>query len=81
MTTLKPHAISTVFAISRWPFCCASSKMAALLYISSIYLHTPWSRVLLENLTGPQLVKKFATFYGTPRFIIAFTNASHLSES
>jgi len=26
-------------------------------------LLTPWSRVLLEKLTGSQLVKKFPTFY------------------
>jgi hypothetical protein len=25
---------------------------------------TPWRRVLLEKLTGPQLVKKFPAFYG-----------------
>jgi len=30
-----------------------------------LYLHTPWSRVLLEKLTGSQLVKKFPAFYGT----------------
>ena len=29
------------------------------------YLLTPWSRVLLEKLTGSQLVKKFPAFYGT----------------
>ena len=29
------------------------------------YLLTPWSRVLLEKLTGSQLVKKFPTFYRT----------------
>ena len=29
------------------------------------YLPTPWSRVLLEKLTGFQLVKKFPEFYGT----------------
>ena len=45
------------------------------------YLLTPWSRVLLEKLTGLQLVKKFPTFYGTRRFIIAFTSARHLSLS
>jgi hypothetical protein len=28
------------------------------------YLLTPWSRVLLEKLTGSQLVKKFPAFYG-----------------
>jgi len=42
---------------------------------------TPWSRVLLEKLTGPQLVKKFPAFYGNRRFITAFTNARHLSLS
>ena len=45
------------------------------------YLHTPWSRVLLEKLTGSQLVKKFPAFYGTRRFITAFTSARHLSLS
>ena len=44
------------------------------------YLLTPWSRVLLEKLTGLQLVK-FPEFYGTRRFITAFTSARHLSLS
>jgi len=44
-------------------------------------LVTPWSRVFLENLTGFQLVKKFPEFYGTRRFITAFTSARHLSLS
>ena len=35
---------------------------------------TPCSIVLLEKLTGFQLVKKFPTFYGTRRFITAFTS-------
>jgi hypothetical protein len=38
------------------------------------YLLAAWSRVLLEKLTGLQLVKKFPAFYGTQRFITAFTN-------
>jgi hypothetical protein len=38
----------------------------------------PWSRVLLEKLTGSQLVKKFPSFYGNQRFITAFTRAHHL---
>jgi hypothetical protein len=45
------------------------------------YLLTPWSRVLLQKLTGLQLVKKFPAFYGTRRFITAFTSARHLSLS
>ena len=45
------------------------------------YLLTPWCRVLLEKLTGLQLVKKFPAFHGTPKFIIALTSISHLSLS
>ena len=45
------------------------------------YLLTPWSRVLLEKLTGFQLVKKFPAFYGTRTFITAFTSARHPSLS
>jgi len=39
------------------------------------HIHTPWSRVFLEKLTGFQLVKKFPAFYGTRRFINTFTRA------
>ena len=46
-----------------------------------IYFLTPRSRVLLEKLTGFQLVKKFHVFYGTWRFITAFTTARHPSLS
>ena len=35
-------------------------------------LITPYSRVLLQKITGFQLIKKFPTFYGTWRFIAAF---------
>jgi len=45
------------------------------------YVLTPWSRVLLEKLTGLHLVKKFPAFYGTQRFITTFTSARHLSPS
>ena len=38
------------------------------------YLLTPWCRVLLEKLTGLQLVKKFPAFHGTRKFIIALTS-------
>ena len=45
------------------------------------YAATAFSRVLLEKLTGSQLVKKCPSFYGTRRFITAFTSARHLSLS
>jgi hypothetical protein len=41
----------------------------------------PWSTILLEKPTGLQLVKKFPTFYGTRRFITAFTSARYVSLS
>jgi len=42
---------------------------------------TPWSRVLPEKLTIPQLVKKLPTFYETQKFITAFTRSCYLSLS
>ena len=45
------------------------------------YLLTPWCRVLLEKLTGLQLVKKFPVFYGNRRFITALTSIRQLSLS
>ena len=44
-------------------------------------LLTPRCRVLLEQLTGLQLVKKFPAFHGTRRFITALTNLRHPSLS
>ena len=58
------------------------SKMALLLrQISHNYLLTPWCRVLLEKLTGLQLVKKFPAFHGTRRFNTALKSVRHLSLS
>ena len=45
------------------------------------YLLTPWCGVLLEKLTGLQLVKKFPAFHGIRRFITALTSVRHLSLS
>jgi hypothetical protein len=42
---------------------------------------TACSTVLPKQLTGPQLVNKFSAFYGTRRFITAFTTDLHLSLS
>ena len=45
------------------------------------YSLTPRCTVLLEKLTGLQLVKKFPAFHGTRRFITALTSVHHLSLS
>ena len=51
-------------------------------YICTHYpiLHTPWSRVLREKLTGFLLVKKFPELYGTRSFITAYTEARHIFQ-
>ena len=52
-----------------------------IIIIIIIIILTPWRRVLLEKLTGLQLVKKFPAFHGTRRFITALTSVRHLSLS
>jgi hypothetical protein len=47
----------------------------------TLYLLTLWCRVLLEQLTGLQPVKKFPAFHGIPRFITALTSVRQLSLS
>ena len=56
-----------------------SSEINCVSFFS--YLLTPWRRVLLEKLTGSQLVKKFPAFHGARRFITALTSVRHLSLS
>ena len=69
-----------------------SGKMPCFLYFNLVtqgascarlpsldYLLTPWCRVLLEKLTGLQLVNKFPAFHETRRFITALTSVRHLS--
>jgi len=57
------------------------SPSCVLLAYLLTYLLTPLCRVLLEKLTGLQLVKKFPIFHGTRRFITALTSVRHLALS
>ena len=59
---------------------CVCVKLQAVIN-SLTHSLTPCSTVLPEKLEGPQLVKKFPAFYGTDRFITAFTTAHHISMS
>ena len=43
------------------------------------YLLTPWSRVLLEKLTGSVASQEIPPIFGTRRFLTVLTSASHLS--
>jgi hypothetical protein len=45
------------------------------------YLLTPWSRVLLEKLTGFAASQEIPRIYGTPKFITILTSVRHLSLS
>ena len=57
------------------------TPLSVCLSVCLSYLLTPWCRVLLEKLTGLQLVKKFPAFHGTRRFITSLTSVRHLSLS
>jgi len=57
------------------------SRGGAKVWNEEEYLLTLQSRALLEKLTRFQLVKKLPSFYGTRRFITAFTSTRHLSLS
>ena len=52
--------------------------MASMLLLYSL---SPLCRVLLEKLTGLQLVKRSPAFHGTRRFITALTSVHYLSLS
>jgi len=56
------------------------SKTYLLTYLLTDLL-TPWSRVLLENLTGSADSQEIPPIFGTQRFIIVLTSARHLSLS
>ena len=60
---------------------CCAIVLSGCLSKELCYLLTPRCRVLLEKLTGLQLVKKFPAFHGTRRFITALTSVRHLSLS
>ena len=57
------------------------SRHNSCAFHSAAYLLTPWCTVLPQKLIGSKLVKKFSAFYGTRRFITAFTSARHMSLS
>jgi len=65
--------------LSRTPPLHPARSVSHVTHDTTFYLLTACSTVLLEKLTGSQLVKKFPAFYGTQRFITAFTEARYLS--
>ena len=58
----------------------AVNELPILTYLLT-YLLTPWSRVLLEKLTGSAASQEIPRIFGTRRFITVPTSARHLSLS
>ena len=75
--------LSAFFFFWPWVFCHPSLFITTKDSWNHIkyYLFTPWCWVLLEKLTGLQLVKRFPAFHETRRFITALTSVRHLSLS
>jgi len=69
------HADSTVVQVM-W-----IAKEEGSGYDRITYLLTPWSTVLLENLTGSAASQENPRIFGTRRFITVLTSARHLSLS
>ena len=87
MSRCKATAFNTIpvfrsVAYSSWflGFKDRTYRNSQQLEYSNLHL-TPWCRVLPEQLTGLQLVKKFPAFHGTRRFITALTSVRHVSLS
>jgi len=77
------HVFSYFFTFKKQAENQRSQKLNGCKHFSYLltFLLTPWCRVLLEKLTGLQLVKKCPAFHGTRRFIAALTSVRHLSLS
>ena len=84
MLLSSPYKFCGRYFNTSWPtFSCVSKSFRYSRNVTYLltYLLTPLCRVLLEKLTGLQLVKKFPAFHGTRRFISALTSIRHLSLS
>ena len=77
--TVKSNTDNTYNHVCYWTV--SAILLCHLLTYLLTYLLTPWCRVLLEKLTGLQLVKKFTAFHATRRYITALTSVRHLSPS
>ena len=74
--TLKACSIRThCYCFGKWNQLRVKNKA----YIT--YLLTPWSRVLLENLTGSAASQEIPRSFGTRKFITVLISARHLSLS
>jgi hypothetical protein len=59
----------------------AAAAVEAAKAATITYLPTPWSKVLLEKLTGSAPSQEITSIFGTRKFLAVFTSAHHLSLS
>ena len=59
----------------------SGTELILILTYLLTYLLTPWSRVLLEKLTGSAASQEVPRIFGTRRFLTVLTSARHLSLS
>jgi hypothetical protein len=71
------HQVLCAFVASNTVTPGAADTFSSFINSFITYLLTSCSTVL-KKLTGFQLVKEFPPFYGTRRFVTAFTSARHL---
>jgi len=84
-------AVWLPYRVGKWLINWANISLSITVFhaIYRAYIHgvsrkirnTAWCRVVLEKLTGLQLVNKFPAFHGTRRFITALTSVRHLCLS
>ena len=74
-TENRTTSLSTVVSLT----CTRTSFTVTVLTYFLTYFLTSWNRVLLEKLTGSQLVKKFPAIYGNWKCFNSFTSARYLS--
>jgi len=60
---------------------CKVMTLLLITYLLTYFLTYSMEQMRSEKVTVSRLVKKFFAFYGTRRFITAFTSALHLSLS
>jgi hypothetical protein len=72
MTVIKETSTKEWHIMVRMCICAVSRQT---------YLLTPWSRVLLEKLTGSAARQEMSRVFGTRTFLTVFTSARHLSLS
>ena len=78
---MPPARFQPAIPESETPQAHTLDRAAPRIHLPTLYLLTPWCRVILEKLTGLQLVKKFPHFIQPEGSLSHSTSVSHSSLS